>query len=60
MRKSQYYEAGVLALYVPPIMQPIAVALTLIVLSQLPVASTPPCGDSIHLTTRMGASCWAT
>ena len=38
----------------------ITVALALIVLSQLPVVSTPPCGDSIHRTTRMGASCWAT
>lgn len=33
---------------------------TLIVLSQLPVASIPPCGASIHLTTLTGASCWAT
>ena len=35
-------------------------AFTLSVLSQLPVANIPPCGVSIHLTTLMGASCWAT
>lgn len=34
--------------------------LTLTVLSQLPVASTLPCGDSIQRTTRIGASCCAT
>jgi hypothetical protein len=34
--------------------------LTLMVLSQLPVARIPPCGASIHFTTFTGASCWAT